>query len=85
MSPSASASVTTARADAVQAVARELLHRDGLNKIVHSESTPEAGNTARGQDMVRPGGIVAGRLRRIIADKDRSRIADVRQVFLIAR
>ncbi len=57
-------------ADAVQAVTRKLLHRDGLNKILHAKSTPEAGHAARGQHMVRAGGIVSRRLRRIIAHKD---------------
>src|SRR5690349_15921110 len=58
------------RGDAVQPVTRKLLDRDGLNKILHSKSTAKTGHAARRQYMVRAGGVVARRLRRIIAHKD---------------
>src|ERR1051326_2325813 len=58
------------RADAVQAITRKLLNRDGLNKILDSKSTAEAGHAARGQHVVRTGGVVARSLRRIIAHKE---------------
>src|SRR5262245_51984168 len=66
-------------ANAVQAITRELLDRDGLYKILHAEPAAEAGHRTCGQDVIWAGGVVACGLRRVITNKDGTRVGDVRQ------
>src|SRR3984885_3618942 len=64
--------------DSPQPRPRNLLYGDELHKIQNVEPPAKSRRAARRQDMIRTRRVIARRLRRIIADKHRSRISHQR-------
>src|SRR5579864_496644 len=65
----------------VQAVAGKFLDGDELHEIENAESTAEASLPGSRQNVVRTGGIVAGGLRRVVANEDGACVSNVREIF----
>ena len=69
--------------NAVQAVTRELLDRDGFHKVLYTQPAAEARRPACRQDVVGARGIVTRSLRRVVAHKYGARVGDERQIFFV--
>ncbi len=64
-----------------QSRARKLLHRDDLHKIRDAQAAAKSRLPRSRQHVVRPRGVVARSLRRVIPDEYRARILNERQVL----
>src|SRR6267154_1963946 len=69
--------------DLPKAVTRELLYGNYFYKVLHAEPATVTGRATGGQSMVGTSRIVARRLRRIVTDKNRTSVADQRQIIFI--
>ncbi len=65
--------------------ASNLLHGDDLQEVVDAQPAAKAGGAGSGQNMIRPGGIVPGRLRRIVADENRARTVHPGEIVIVDR
>src|SRR5579859_3791910 len=71
--------------DLLETVTRELLYRECFYKVLHAESATVAGRATGGQCVIGTSRIVTCRLRRIVANENRTSVADQRQIVLINR
>ena len=80
VNPSASASNAACGPSARIPCRRILLHGNQLHEIIHAQSAAHARHSARGQRVIRPGDVVAHRLRRPSAHKHRARVLHPLQI-----
>src|SRR5262245_56509107 len=65
------------RSNLRQPLTRELLKRDDLHEIHHAQSAAKTGGSARRQHVIGPNRIIAGSLWGVIANENRTRMANV--------
>ena len=75
--PSSRASSAAGRARRARRLGRDRLHADRLEEAVDRDAAPGAGGAVGGEDVARPGEIVAERLGRLAAGEDGAGIADL--------
>ena len=69
------------RRDLPQTGAREFLHGDDLDEVEHAQPSAEARGASSRQNMVGPGSVVPGGLRRIISEENRTCTDDARKIL----
>src|SRR5215472_1165145 len=66
--------------DRGQPATGEFLNGDGLQEIKDAQTAAETCGATGGQDVVRAGGVIARGLGRVVADEDRTCVADLWQI-----
>src|SRR6266576_4511703 len=71
--------------DSLESSLREFLNSDDLYEIQHRQATTKARNTSSRQYVIRAGSVVARRLSRVFAHKNRASILNGRKIERVYR